>query len=410
MSPWLKVFFVLAVADLLVWWVAWRTLASRPFPWKRAALLLHAFMLAMIISIGALMLGRTNNWNVDTSVPQFITVTVFIWHLIIVPLTFIGIIIAAIISAVGMIIRSIRNFRRKQNNPPTAATGPTRREFFARLCALTPPVVTVVLSLIAEQQLKGFRTRRMTVTLATLPPALDGLTIALVADPHVGRFTHGEILNHIAETTIALRADLVLFAGDLINDTLSWLDDGIAMLKKIPGPLVMCEGNHDLFEDPGAFRSRVKASGLNLLVNEAVTLTLRGVPVQILGQEWGTDSRRPSGRDEPQLADSAARLLKLRDPAAFPILLAHHPHAWDYVSGLPLTISGHTHGGQLMLNDHLGFGPMLFRYWSGLYTRKSAANPHEDEVLIVSNGIGNWFPLRTRAPAEIIHLTLKRAA
>jgi uncharacterized protein len=54
-----------------------------------------------------------------------------------------------------------------------------------------------------------------------------------------------------------------------------------------------------------------------------------------------------------------------------------------------------------MLNEQCGFGPALFRYWSGLY-RKGASK------LIVSNGVGNWFPLRVRAPAELLHLTLLR--
>ena len=54
-----------------------------------------------------------------------------------------------------------------------------------------------------------------------------------------------------------------------------------------------------------------------------------------------------------------------------------------------------------MVTAHLGFGPLLYRYWSGLYRLGARA-------LIVSNGTGNWFPLRTRAPAEIIHLTLRR--
>ena len=54
-----------------------------------------------------------------------------------------------------------------------------------------------------------------------------------------------------------------------------------------------------------------------------------------------------------------------------------------------------------MLNAETGFGPMMFRYWSGHYTRG-------DSHLIVSNGVGNWFPLQTRAPAEIIHITLRR--
>jgi hypothetical protein len=404
MSPWIRVFWVLAMADLVVWWVAWRTLGKAPNAWKWASVCMHIFFAAMVAGIGALMFGREYHLNVDAVVPQVVTVAVFIWHLLMVPLAFAGIVIASVCSLVRKVILLFR-----QPGVGTSGSGLTRREFFARLCLLTPPALTVLLTMVAEQQLKGFRIRRMTVTLPTLPVALDGMTIANVTDTHTGRFTHGEILDRIAAATNNLNADLVLFAGDLINDSLAWLDDGIAMLKKIRGPMVVIEGNHDLFENEFEFRRRMKASGLNFLVNETTTLNLKGVPVQILGMAWGTDSKRPSRMGEPQLADLAAPLLKLRDPAAFPILLAHHPHAWDYVSGIPLTISGHTHGGQLMVTKNFGFGPAMFRYWSGLYTRKVGHPADEGEALVVSNGTGNWFPLRTRAPAEIIHITLKRA-
>ena len=87
-------------------------------------------------------------------------------------------------------------------------------------------------------------------------------------------------------------------------------------------------------------------------------------------------------------------LLRLRRPDAFPILLAHHPHTLDPAAeaGLPLVLSGHTHGGQLMLTKNVGFGPMMFRYWSGEYTKGPSK-------LVVSNGVGNWFPVRANAPA-----------
>ena len=71
--------------------------------------------------------------------------------------------------------------------------------------------------------------------------------------------------------------------------------------------------------------------------------------------------------------------------------------------GIPLTVSGHTHGGQLMLSDSVGFGPLLFRYWSGLYRMPGCGGAS----LVVSNGVGNWFRLRVGAPAEIIHLALQ---
>jgi hypothetical protein len=105
------------------------------------------------------------------------------------------------------------------------------------------------------------------------------------------------------------------------------------------------------------------------------------------------------------IRQSVTQVLSRRDPGAFPILLAHHPHAFDPAidAGIPLTLSGHTHGGQLMLNERLGAGPIMFRYWSGLYQ-------HGDSSLVVSNGAGNWFPLRINAPAEITHLTLHVAS
>jgi predicted MPP superfamily phosphohydrolase len=59
-----------------------------------------------------------------------------------------------------------------------------------------------------------------------------------------------------------------------------------------------------------------------------------------------------------------------------------------------------------MLGDSVGFGPLMFRYWSGLYRKPGP----DGATLVVSNGVGNWFPLRVGAPAEIIHLTLRSAA
>ena len=59
-----------------------------------------------------------------------------------------------------------------------------------------------------------------------------------------------------------------------------------------------------------------------------------------------------------------------------------------------------------MLSDTVGFGPLLYRYGSGLYRKPGP----DAAALVVSNGVGNWFPLRTGAPAEIIHLTLRSGA
>jgi predicted MPP superfamily phosphohydrolase len=206
----------------------------------------------------------------------------------------------------------------------------------------------------------------------------------------------------MVKTVNDLQADLVLLTGDLINDALEDLGQGIDLVRAMQGRfgLYVIEGNHDLIENPAEFERRMRASGIPFLLDESSVISVRGAPVQLLGLSW---TRALHGRDQA-IAQSVRHLLGQRENEAFPILMAHHPHAFDAAAeaSMPLTISGHTHGGQLMWNERSGFGPALFRYWSGLYTRG-------DSKLIVSNGVGNWFPLRINAPAEIVHLTLLRA-
>ncbi len=277
--------------------------------------------------------------------------------------------------------------------------GWTRRKWLGAAAVTLPMWTALGATLVGLRECRSFRVREMTVKIPDLPPALDGLRIAHVTDTHVGKFTRREVLGEIVTATDALEADLVLFTGDLIDSAIRDLPEAIAMLQRIrPGAGIFAiEGNHDLFNDPDLFRSEMRrAFGFTFLRNEAATVTLRGVPVQILGVAWNDT--------DPEIAADVAAVAGLRDFGAFPILLAHHPHAFDPAvkHDFPLTLAGHTHGGQLMLTDSIGAGPMLFRYWSGLYRRAAAS-------LVVSNGTGNWFPLRVHAPAEIIGITLRRA-
>jgi predicted MPP superfamily phosphohydrolase len=296
---------------------------------------------------------------------------------------------------------------RTESAPATAVAAPaaprlTRRQFLGATVAAIPPIAAVAATGRSLSQLDSFRIRSFTIGLPQLPPELDGMTIAQVADVHVGPFTHGPMLRRIVEATNNLRADLVLLTGDLINHSLSDLPAGLDMVKQLDprSGLAMCEGNHDLFDGREEFDRRVKASGVPLLIDETMTVRVRGRNVQLLGLQWGP--RRGGG--ERVIASSIEKLAAQLRPDAFPILLAHHPHAFDHApqAGMPLTLAGHTHGGQLMLTPNIGFGPEMFKYWSGLYRKPAAA-------LVVCNGVGNWFPLRINAPAEIVHVTLRRS-
>ena len=381
-----------------VWWAVSARLA-RSGAWR---ILITLFMTAQVVGLAWLFYGRLSHRGWDRWLPKFAVTAIFIWHTLLLPLLLALTVIALPFLLVTLAVRFLQRTPQADPEWENAPGAWTRRQFLGIAAAAAPPLLTIGLTAMALRQLGQFRVRRFVLPMADLPRDLDGLTIAQVSDMHVGRFTSGRVLREMVGVVNEMRADLVLLTGDLINDALADLDHGLELVRAMKARFGLCliEGNHDLIENGAEFERRVKASGIPFLLNESSVLSVRGTPLQLLGLSW---TREREHRDEA-IARSVRTLLEQRQPDAFPILLAHHPHAFDAAAAasLPLTLSGHTHGGQLMWNERAGFGPAMFRYWSGLYTRGPSR-------LIVSNGVGNWFPLRTNAPAEIVHLTLIRA-
>lgn len=371
------------LGDALWWWRAHRRLPRR---WMQVAAGIHAG--AMLGGLSILILGRMHVLPFEAPRPW--VSAILIWHLLMLPPLLVWMFSGALMTLA-------RRIAGAKPPAPVAPGGLTRRQFIGSAAAFTPPLLSLGGAVAGEWQLDDFRVRHITVPLANLPPALDGLTIAQVSDVHVGRFTRDAVLGRIAEATNRLDADIVALTGDLINDSLRALPAALEMVRALRARHVIasCEGNHDLIDNPRSFYREADRGGLPLLRDNIASLTIRGERVQILGLPWR--------RSETGHRDNARALLARRDPSAWSLLLAHHPHAWDHAAGASLTLSGHTHGGQLMLGPAAGFGPAMFRYWSGLYERDGRA-------LVVSNGTGNWFPVRIRAPAEILHLTLRATA
>jgi predicted MPP superfamily phosphohydrolase len=382
------------LADALWWWradVRVRKLArgSPPRRWGRVALaafMLFQFSYLLWFVVFPDEARRSYGW-----MPMPLLAAVYAWHLLVLP-------ILLVVEGVALVVRGATKLVRRRGDVETDKTILSRRAAIAAGLAAIPPLITAGTVVASMRQLREFRIRRITVPLPQLPEALDGMTIAQVSDVHVGRFTRAAMLPKIADATNQLQADLVLLTGDLIDISLSDLPLAIDFVRTLDprSGLVLCEGNHDLIDDRFLFEYGVRRAGLTLLLDEAMTVLVRDHPVQLLGLSWDRGSRG--------IESSMRTLQPHRRPDEFQILLAHHPHAFDpaAAAGIPLTLSGHTHGGQLMLNERLGAGPVMFRYWSGLYRQG-------DSSLVVSNGVGNWFPLRTHAPAEIVHITLRRA-
>jgi predicted MPP superfamily phosphohydrolase len=318
--------------------------------------------------------------------------TAYAWHLLVLPFT---LLVIGVHSALSPILRRARLALARPPAEPIDIGKPRlhRREILVAV----PPLLAGAALGVSLGELHRFRIRRMEVPLRALPAALDGMTIAHVCDTHIGRFTDAAMLRDVAAAANSLEADLTLFIGDLIDVALADLGPAIEFARRLRGRygVVFCEGNHDVIEDrthqTNFFETRTRDAGLSILFDESTIVRVRDQPVQLLGGRW---NQRPRER-----SFYTQQLMKQVDPNAFPIFLSHHPHGWDD-STTPLTLSGHTHGGQLMLCERVGVGPIMFKYWSGIYRRN-------DQALVVCNGAGNWFPLRTCAPAEIIHLTLR---
>ena len=388
-------FFVGIVVAMLgadAWW--WRGAdrrlrrLRRPRLWRVGLSVFMGLMIAQVVWVG--LRGRVLRQTPPAAMTVPLVV-VYVWHLLVLPVTLIGVGVAAAVRG-GMTLAKRARVADPvggggDDDPPPKADDPpgaevSRRQFLGTMAVTVPPLLAVAGAGRGLWQIGEFRIRPLHVRVPGLPLGLEGMTIAHVSDVHVGRWTRGGMLKRIAEATNGLRADLVVLTGDLIDMSMGDLPAALDMVRRLDPRhgLVMVEGNHDLIDSRLGFERTVKNSGIPLLLNEEQVFQVRGEAVQLIGLRWaGADAR---------LAEMVAEARVLRRSEAFPILLAHHPHAFDPAAeaGFPLTLSGHTHGGQLMLARDVGVGSIRFRYCSGLYRRRGNS-------LVVSNGVGELVPI-----------------
>lgn len=390
MSPIL--FILIGIPLISLAWLFWALRRLKNLKAHKAAPTLLTLCVAGILaSYIWIILARQGSAPKVSATPYSI---VLLWGLFSLPLI-------ALPSMLGWSFLSIfRIFRPKKSTAAAEqpSTDTTRRQLLGTAAIALPVLATFGAAAISIPQRNRFRIREITVPVTDLPPDLHGLRIAQLSDTHVGKFTHGKLLHELADATNRLKADLVLLTGDLIDNSIDDLPEALDMVSRIDprSGLYLIEGNHDLFQGPENFAKGVLDRGFNLLRDENAIVTAKGHPLELLGIRW-------HGRKD-SIESHVDEVFNNRNPEALPILLAHHPHAFDRAAELriPLTLAGHTHGGQLMITPEIGPGPMLYKYWSGLYRKPDAS-------LVVSNGAGNWFPLRSAAPAEIVHITLVRA-
>jgi predicted MPP superfamily phosphohydrolase len=355
--------------------------------WLGVAIWAWAFFIVGVMTTQLLM---PPSWQEFWRTKMYLVLSIeMVWNLLFVQALFlITVVIALLLGRVRKVDRAV----------PMTPHDISRRRFLYLATCGAAPVTAVVLGVHGNAIRHDLRVRELDVPVANLPPELEGFTIAHVSDLHSGLFCGPERLRKIGDATNDLKADLIVITGDIINsDVVHEFEAAAEMIRRLEAPHgpYLCEGNHDIFQGEGPFGEACASAGFKLMRNSGAVVPVRGKRLVLAGLPWFSRGYRGA----PGLAES---LFPARQEGDLRLLLAHHPDLFDAcASSADLVLSGHTHGGQIMVGD-VGFGPLFFEYWSGLYR-------HGASTLVVSNGAGDWFPCRVGAPAEIGRLRLTRA-
>jgi predicted MPP superfamily phosphohydrolase len=230
---------------------------------------------------------------------------------------------------------------------------------------------------------------RQTVGVSGLPPELADLRIGLLTDVHRSRWVSHEDVSAAAEALMAERPDIIVLGGDYVT----WGDrrylgpvaDALAPLSAPQGVFAVL-GNHD---DDHPTATALSKNGVVVLRDARTRIVVRGGPLDFVGIRYWT--RRA--------ADISALL---RGANGTVILLAHDPRRLTEAAGLgiPLVLSGHTHGGQIVLPGLGAIAAQKFPVVAGLGRQGPT-------TMFVSRGVGTvYVPVRINCAPEVAVLTL----
>ena len=260
-----------------------------------------------------------------------------------------------------------------------------------------------------------FEVRHVEFASADLPEAFDGYRIVQFSDAHVGSMTGSRqwMVQRAVDSMNAQHADAIVFTGDMQNiwpDELTQQSSYFRQLKAKDGVFAVL-GNHDYDvyqncdeeEKTRNCAKTVKAlrnMGFDLLLNEHRIVRRDSDSIVIAGMEnWGTKKRMPRKGDVIKTLTGITI-----SPSPFIVMLQHDPSCWREKilpeCNAQLTLSGHTHGGQISL---FGWSPVAMSYseWGGMTYEGARA-------IFVSTGLGALIPFRFGLPGEIVVITLRK--
>ena len=232
------------------------------------------------------------------------------------------------------------------------------------------------------------------VRLADLPAERDGLVLVEISDLHLGTLIGDRWMARLVDRVDAMRPDLVVVDGDLIDGNVGRVEPFLPELKRMHAPLGVfaVTGNHEFYAGLDRSVKLLEDAGYTVLrdrwVEPVPGLTVAGVDDLTARRQFGLG-------DHP-----VEKALAGRPPGAV-VLLSHTPWQADKAAdlGAGLMLSGHTHDGQIWPFGYL----VQFTYplMGGRYLVSGM-------TAVVCRGTGTWGPrMRLWRPSEIVRITLR---
>lgn len=240
-----------------------------------------------------------------------------------------------------------------------------------------------------------------------LPAEFDGYRIVQLSDLHLGSLDqNSRFLKDVIRQAQDLSADAIVFTGDLVNFSAEEVKPFFPLLSTLRASdgIFAVLGNHDYpkngserhIQTEGRRLAEIESQiGWQVLLNESHTVMRNGVRLVFAGLDDLSGKRLSD-------VDSLKTVMRTIRAGDFTILLSHRPNIWSKAvvekTAVPLTLSGHTHAGQLRIGN---WSPAMAdcREWWGIYRKGS-------QVLYVSQGTGTKFRFRLGTYAEITVITL----
>jgi predicted MPP superfamily phosphohydrolase len=236
---------------------------------------------------------------------------------------------------------------------------------------------------------RGIDVTRATLEVSGLPEALAGLRIGFLSDLHRSDTVPHELVAAAVTLVMNERPDLVILGGDYVTlGDRRYMEPAAEALALLAAPqgVIAVLGNHD---DDHVMPAVLTRRGFTVLRDARTRLTIRGEPLDVAGIRYWT---RKIGDITQVLRGASPSLL----------LVAHTPARLIEAAALsvPVMLSGHTHGGQIVLPGIGAVAARRFPVVAGLARR-------ENTTVFVSRGVGTvYVPIRVNCPPEVAILTL----